>query len=245
MTHFAWHWRYYKLTFTRNINFVYEAWNSFSEYARIFDYIRIESLSIIIVFWTSSFRESKQSTSMPRIRKTISELISRAITSIEDFQSVTSFSSKIDSILKTRDSLSIKAKKRSFDVKNKRSRSDFDDQSTRRLKSRFKHFEKNLKTRRNDRDRDRDRDDRENRDDRNDRNDRKKEMTETEIKECQIKCFILFQLNSEINLNSIQFNCSFRSFETNEASKIQCLFALKIYCFFIVCRISIIRSDNI
>ena len=143
---------------------------------RISDHIRIESLSIIIVSLTSSFREFRQSTSILQIKKTTSELISRAITSIEDFQSVTSSSSKIDSILKTRNPLSIKAKRRSFDVKNKRSRSDFDDQSIRRLKSRFEHFEKNLKTRRNDRDRDRDRDrdDKKNKDDRNDseRNDK-------------------------------------------------------------------------
>ena len=100
---------------------------------------------------------------MLRFKEATSELSSRVITSIEDFQSANSFFSKIDSILKTKDSLSIKAKRRSLDVKNKRSRTEFDDQSIRRLRSRFEHIEKkNLKTRRNDRnDRD-DRDDREN-----------------------------------------------------------------------------------
>ena len=59
---------------------------------------------------------------MFRFKKTIFELIFRTITSIEDFQSVISFSLIIDSILKIIDFLSVKAKRRSFDVKNKRSR---------------------------------------------------------------------------------------------------------------------------
>ena len=107
---------------------------------------------------------------MSRFKKITFELIFRAIISIEDFQSVILFSSKIDFILKTKDSLSVKAKKRSFDVKNKRSKSAFDDQSTRRLRSRFEHIEKNLKTQRNDRNR-------ENKDNKNEK-DRKKDTDE-------------------------------------------------------------------
>ena len=107
---------------------------------------------------------------MSRFKKIIFKLISRAIISIENFQSVTSLFSKIDLILKTKNSLSIKAKKRSLDLKNKRSRSNFDDQSIRRLRSRFEHFEKNSKTRRNDKNKDKD--DKKNKNDKNDRNDK-------------------------------------------------------------------------
>ena len=90
---------------------------------------------------------------MLRFRETIFELVSRAIILIKDFQSVISFFSKMDLILKTKDSLSIKAKRRSFDVKNKRSKLESNDQSIKRLKFRFEHIEKNLKTRRDNRDR--------------------------------------------------------------------------------------------
>ena len=86
---------------------------------------------------------------MFRFKKTTFKLISRTIISIENFQSVISFFSKIDFILKTKDSLLVKAKKRLFDVNNKRSKSKFDGQSIKRLKSCFEHIEKNPKTRRN------------------------------------------------------------------------------------------------
>ena len=56
--------------------------------------------------------------------------------------------------MKTKEFLSIKAKRRSLDVKNKRSKQKSDDQSIRRLKSRFEHIKKkNLQTRRNNKNR--------------------------------------------------------------------------------------------
>ena len=88
---------------------------------------------------------------MSSFKKTTFKLSFRAITSIKNILFVNSFFSEIDSILKTRNSLSIKTKERLFDVKNKRSRQKSDDQLIRRLKFCFEHIEKkNLQTRRND-----------------------------------------------------------------------------------------------
>ena len=116
----------------------------------IFDHIRIQFLSFTIVSSASSFREIVSPTFMSSFQKAIFKLNFRATISIEDISFVNSFFSKIDFIMKTKKSLSIKAKKQSFDVKNKRSRQKFDDQSIRRLRFRFKRIEKkNLQTRRN------------------------------------------------------------------------------------------------
>ena len=66
---------------------------------------------------------------------------------------------------------------------------------------------------------------------------------EAQVEECQVKCFILFQLNSEIKLNSIHFNRSFRSFETIESTGDTVLFCPENLSF--LHRISVTRSGNI
>ena len=78
---------------------------------------------------------------MSSFRETIFELSFRAIISIKDLSFVDSFFLEIDFIMRIRKFQSIKAKRRLFDVKNKRSRQKFDDQSIRRLKFRFEHIE--------------------------------------------------------------------------------------------------------
>ena len=105
-------------------------------------------------------------------------------------------SSDVDSIMKAKDSLSIKSKERSSRVKNKRfkKKNDF-ERSIRRLKFRFEHIEKNMQTRRNERDRDeKDRNDRNserNKDERNknerDKNERNESMFSNMIHSFQIK----------------------------------------------------------
>ena len=110
---------------------------------------------MIKFFWFSKALFSNQNdriysitTFMLSFKKAIFKLNFRTITSIKNISLVNSFFSKIDSIMKTKNSLLIKTKKRSFDVKNKRLKQEFDDQSTRRLKYRFKHIvKKNLQTR--------------------------------------------------------------------------------------------------
>ena len=54
----------------------------------------------------------------------------------------------------------------------------------------------------------------------------KKIDKKTQMKKCQIKCFIFFQLNNEIKLNSIHFNRSFRSFKIIKSIENTVLFLL-------------------
>ena len=61
----------------------------------------------------------------------------------------------------------------------------------------------------------------------------KKERKEmTQMKKCQISCFILFHLNNKIKLNSIHFNRLFRLFETIESIENTLFFCFKNLSFF-------------
>ena len=74
---------------------------------------------------------------------------SREISSIENDQLNDSFSD-VDFFMKTKNFLSIKSKERSSKVKNKRSKKKNDfERLIRRLRFRFEHIEKNIQTRRN------------------------------------------------------------------------------------------------
>ena len=137
-----------------------------------------------------SFRKSIKESSISSSNSESRDFNFREMSSIEKDQ-LNDPSSDVDSIMKARNSLSIKSKERSSRVKNKRSKKKNDfERSIRRLRSRFEHIEKNMQARRDERDRDeRDRNDRDSersRDER-DKDERNESMSSDMIHSFQIE----------------------------------------------------------